>query len=898
MLAPWRLAPWLGLRQRLVCAAVFGAALVMVGTAASPALFLSSASSATLRRLVAARCPDAAYPVVRAQAAGGGPAATSIADLRRAAALQRRSVATATELDHRIPQVLAAHDLPGPERVWVSAGAAAPTLPGPRAELRDVSWMYRSGALAHVHPIADLAGRDGIWVQESAAAAAGLRIGSTVAVGIRRILVVGVFADINGSAPGPFWCSQTALFSATNINQSFVPKLVLCTSPAIFLASQGGLTQTMTLDWWSPIETRGLTLSRAHDINVAAAAAVASLSRSREEQRRDDVFVSAQAGGAQNSLPNMEVRARLVHRGLLAPVVPIGAVGSLIALFLVIACGGLWADRRSREVTLLLARGVGAPALGLKAVLELSIPALAGVAAGWAVAVGLVRVVGPSSALDHSAPVQAAVFSALAGAVGLVSVGAAGAIRARKVFERVGGRRRIGYPRWPWELIPLGLAALAFWRLHDEKPVDVINGVAEVNLHLVTFPLLAIIGLAGLGIRVIVAGLPLVRTWGAGRSVPTFLATRRITATVIVSAAILGVVALPISLFLYSSAITGTTQKTVDAKSAVYSGAPHVIVSVEPISTNARTERVGSVVTRLSGQGVDLDGQQVEIIGVDPRTFVRFAIWHDQYATESLRTIASGLGGKDNGPAPIAIWYPRGQGSPHVNAARLHVGAVTIPVESVATVRAFPGVQDVYDPLIVIDDDRLGAAITDPTAQRRYEFWTKTDSPAVRAALAAQDVHALFVLSPAQVIDLTDYVAITWTFGYLEVLALLIAAVAVGGLLLHVATRQRAQVISYVLTRRMGLRRATHGLSLLIEQLTIVVAALLLGTALSAATVELVYRRLDVDPVHPPPPLLSVPLIQLTASAAGAVAVAAVAAAVAHISSEQYRPSEVLRTEA
>jgi len=43
------------------------------------------------------------------------------------------------------------------------------------------------------------------------------------------------------------------------------------------------------------------------------------------------------------------------------------------------------------------------------------------------------------------------------------------------------------------------------------------------------------------------------RAWGARRGVPTFLASRRITAAVVVSAAILGVVALPISLFFYSS---------------------------------------------------------------------------------------------------------------------------------------------------------------------------------------------------------------------------------------------------------------------------------------------------------------------------------------------------------
>lgn len=446
-LPPWRLAPRLGLRQRVVSTAVFSAVLVMVCTAASPSLFLSSASSATLQRLISARCPDAAYPAVRAALAGPGPVVANLTDIRRAEALQQRSVNTAVALDRRMPAVFAAHGLPAPERVWIDARLASPTLPGPRAELRDVTWMYRTGALARVKPIAQRPGRDGIWIQQSSAIAAGLRLGSSVPVGTQRLAVTGIFRDINGSDPGPFWCAQTNLFSATSVNQDSVPQLVLLTSPSAFLATQG-FTQSLTLDWWSPVNTHGLTLSEARDINAEAAMSVATLKRSPAQHRHDNVAVAAQAGGSQNSLPDMAARAALVRRGLVAPVVPIGIAGSLIALLLVTACGGLWADRRSREVTLLLARGISAPALGLKAMLELLIPALTGVVAGWVAAVGLVRAIGPSSALDANAPRQAAVVSSLAGIIVFAALSSAGAVRARRVFERIGGRRRVRYPRW------------------------------------------------------------------------------------------------------------------------------------------------------------------------------------------------------------------------------------------------------------------------------------------------------------------------------------------------------------------------------------------------------------------------------------------------------------------
>ncbi|PZS02269.1 MAG: hypothetical protein DLM56_12425 [Pseudonocardiales bacterium] len=345
------------------------------------------------------------------------------------------------------------------------------------------------------------------------------------------------------------------------------------------------------------------------------------------------------------------------------------------------------------------------------------------------------------------------------------------------------------------------------------------------------------------------------------------------------------------------TAVTGTTQKTVAAKSAVYSGARHVVVSVDPIRSRPQTRRVGTVVTRLTGLGVTLNGQPAEVLGVDPATFARFAIWHRQYAGQSIANIARGLAARDGSATPVVIWHPRNAARTNTTAALLRIGAVSIPTVSTGTVTSFPGIQDVYDDLVVIDEDHLRAAIADPAAQRQFEFWADADSPAVRAALAAQGVRQLISISPKQVVDLTNYVAVTWTFGYLESLAVLIAAVAAGGLLLYVATRQRAQVISYVLTRRMGLRRAAHGASLAIEQLALVITALLLGIGLSAVTVELVYRRLDLDPVHPPPPLLSVPVSQAAGAAVVAVVVGAVAAGLAHLASDRTQPSEVLRAE-
>ena len=82
-LPPWTRAPFLPFRQPAVILAVLGAALILACASSSGVLFLSSASSESLRRLLAVQCPDAGYPTVRATQVVADPAARA-ARLRNA----------------------------------------------------------------------------------------------------------------------------------------------------------------------------------------------------------------------------------------------------------------------------------------------------------------------------------------------------------------------------------------------------------------------------------------------------------------------------------------------------------------------------------------------------------------------------------------------------------------------------------------------------------------------------------------------------------------------------------------------------------------------------------------------------------------------------------------------
>ena len=137
----------------------------------------------------------------------------------------------------------------------------------------------------------------------------------------------------------------------------------------------------------------------------------------------------------------------------------------------------------------------------------------------------------------------------------------------------------------------------------------------------------------------------------------------------------------------------------------------------------------------------------------------------------------------------------------------------------------------------------------------------------------------------------------TWIFGYLRALAVLIGLVALAGLVFGLAARSRRRVVSYVLSRQMGMSQATHLKSLLVELLFVIGAGWIAGVVVGAGADDLVYRDLDVFPHLPPPPVFALPVAVLVTTAAIVVAVVLVAAAGTHWVSERARPAEILRLE-
>ena len=218
--------------------------------------------------------------------------------------------------------------------------------------------------------------------------------------------------------------------------------------------------------------------------------------------------------------------------------------------------------------------------------------------------------------------------------------------------------------------------------------------------------------------------------------------------------------------------------------------------------------------------------------------------------------------------------------------------ARVLEAEVVAVADVLPGRRSA-EPLMLIDDRLVGQA--PQSANLRYEIWTNADPEPAAAEIREQDARLFRVFTTTEVFELANFLGVSWTFGYLQALAAFVGVIAIGGLLLYLETRQRKRTASYAMARRMGLSRLTHFRSLLAELGSVLLVASLVGAGLAAAAIAMAYRRLDVDPIREPSPLLAVPWLTLAAIAVTVVVVALLTSIYAQRRTDAANPAEVLR---
>jgi putative ABC transport system permease protein len=550
-----------------------------------------------------------------------------------------------------------------------------------------------------------------------------------------------------------------------------------------------------------------------------------------------------------------------------ARVLEIAAVA--VALVVVGAAGVFSVRARRVESTWLFARGSSAWLVAGKSAVEALGPCLLGGAVGFASAVAIVTTVGPEGAIDPSAVADAlvAVVGAVAGAV--LAITLAAAETHVRIVEPHGRRLARLLSAVPWELGLAGLAWLAWDRLRSEGAFvrDVGLDVLKPSLALVAFPFLFLAAFAFLGARVTRGAFRLLRRPTEAAPPAPYLAVRRLGQGGVLTVMLVAAGGLCLGTFVHAQIVSRSIQTTVDAKAGVFVGST---VAGKVNYETPLPESFPFPMTRAVrfSTGATLPGGRVlDLLAVDSRTLADAAYWQDGFADRPLADLAR------------LLRAPTGDGLPAILAAgggldvhEVEITTANIPVDVVATARAFPGMYSL-NPTLVVDehvllDDRDLPFNPLRGPRSSTELWVRGDPDAVREAFAAVEFPPAEIVTTAEVKDLAYIAAAIDTFVVVNALGLVAAALTLVGMLMYLQARQRAQVVSTALSERMGMRPSQHVRALALELGAMLLVAFAVGGSLAVIVAGLTVPLLDPIPVIPPGPLFVAPVATFAVAAA------------------------------
>lgn len=863
---PWTRAPLLLWRAPGVVLALVVAAAILGIAGSSAPLFLGTAGAAEIDQQVDLRCPEDARPAAttaehgRLGEAPGNPVFTpSLFDRQ----------------DRRVRAAMATAGLPEPYRVLIARTSMIGHPDTSDAIAKDVTVYVRDGALDHL-TVLDRAstppvGRS-VFISDRLAESVSAGIGDRMVLGNASVTVAGVYRDLSrvDRLPG-YWCRWEVLVRAA---LEGTPPPMVITDPATLRATvpvrEDQRDVELASEWFAPVDPSTLTIDKARGL----------LERERIAARNTGGIAMV------SELDTIADRAAAARDGLSGPVVAVTIAGTIVALLLVAAAGGYWAERRSSEVRLLVSRGVSPAALGVKALLEMAPAVLIGLAGGWLGAMELVRWLGPAPRFEPGDGGRALLTVAAVGAVGLLLLAVVAGLRGRGgADQRVRRTHQVWWRSVPWELTLIA-AAVVMYRDARRDGVTVVDFLVHIPAPLIAFPLFGLVGCLLLVARVVGWSLPAIRRATTRLPLAGYLAGRRLTANPVITLALLVATAIPVGVFGFSAGLSASTDATIDAKIRTNIGADHVITTLVTPGQTPPTGGNGTVVSLV--RRATFVTEAGSIVGVDPDTFGRFAATGltSRPLPELLRMLPPVAPGE---PVPAILVNSTG------DPTRATLGFnTTMPIHVVDTEAAFPGLRNGRQPMLVVRRDALPDS--DSTASRVEEIWTTDERiEALEGVILAEDVRVQFERQPADALRGTQLVTVTWTLGFLRALAILTGLIATAGLLLYLGARSRRRVASYVMSRRMGLRRGGHLRSLFIEITAVLLVAAVVGLVTARIAIALVAPEFDVHPVYPPPLRFAYPAGALLGLAVVVVAVIALSAGTAQRSADRARPAEVMR---
>lgn len=833
--------------------AVLAAALVLGVAAASGSLFLSSAGNEALTREIDSLTPVEAGLIIN----GYGP---PIADQYEAS-------------DRMLSERIAAlNNVEAPLKRVVSDSLRVVSPKVPVDNDLEIRLIHRADAERNIEVI-DAVDVQGVWVPESVARTAGVEAGDDIQFrygrGRSSQPVAGIYKDLPSAPLSDYWTPMTYEILALGPNQPQPPPLVIMSTETLFESAEP-MGLPLRYQWDLALSEADMTL--AHGQTLLAQQQSLELDVRNVEtpigRAFDDIALSF--GGAEfySSFPEAVGRVEDTVTSITGPVEVLSLGGRAVALIVFAAAGIFAVQRRRIEVRLLSSQGVSPLSQGLRGAVEALIPAFLGVALGWGVAVYLVRAIGPTSSLSEGAEGQALTTALWSCALTIALYGAVTTMSVRREVEVGAARFRGLVERFPWEPLVLVLAGASYYEIvtRGEPVVSSPDGAPKVDILLLLFPILFIIGMAGVAARGLRRLLPRVRRMG-DRSAPSmYLASRRLAGASRIALVLITASSISLGLLVYASILVASNEASAQAKANLSVGSD---VSV-PVQTSQPDDLLDTTfafpytfVTRTDDGEIQPGDREFETLGIDPETFANAAYFNPSFASEGIDELVSRLEPFD-GRALTAILVAADEEVPE--GAVYVTPRYDVPIEIVGTASAWPRLS-ADRPMLVTRYDALfdvsAASETSVPEQliSDYELWAKAPAADVEQALFLERIafNPVSVLSTEEILASPSFLALTWTFGYLQALGVMAGAIALAGMLLYLQTRQQAREVSYALARRMGLTRSASRWAVALELGGMLVISLLIGAVLALASSWLVYARLDPLPTLPPGPLFAVP---------------------------------------
>jgi len=853
----WARRPFVLARFPATFVAIAASAAILAAAAAAGPLFRSATGTASVQ-LEIARTGGQAISLT-----ASGPLAEDVIEFQ--ARELRAGLATVPGLGEPV------------ETLVGSPAAARSAAAGKAVRIRLAS---RTGFASHVDVVDGDPAAEGIWLPDSAASALGVAPGDVVRISLGgrtvEAPVAAVFRDLSAARSAPYWAPLASSIYPAASDSAKPPALALAATPT-FLRISTELEDTGRYTWTAsltPTAIRSVTFDRA----VAIAGAVSRLER-RLGDATDPLGSALDQPSVASPIPAAIASAVGAQRTIAGPIDTLAVTAQLVALVGILA-GAVYGIRRRRtEVRALDAMGARWSRIGLRGAVEAIAPVVVGGAVGWAAATVLIRRFGPTGSIASDALRDSVRDGAVAGAVAVLLGGAAAALAARsEAAAAASGRAR--RPRDVlWEVPVLVLAASALYEIatRGTAPVTTTGDAVRVDRLLLLFPILFIAGVAGLAVRALGRGLERLRGSSASWPTPVFLASRRLSAAPRVALLLVTASGLAVGVLTYAGTTVATIRATTLDKVSISVGADVAAPTAGPIFPPPPGQGVRTT-NLMSLRFVDVSGsdQSVTVLGVEPTSLASVAFWDPGFSSISLPDLMGRLRGAGEALPAVVVNGDLPDG------ATLGLAGYRVPLRVVGSASAFPGERGGVN--VVVSAPRLRALLLAHGASLSllnadYRALASGDPGLARAFLVASGADPASVVTTGARLDRPGFRALSWAFGFMEVVGVVTALVALIGLLLYLQARQRGRELTYALTRRMGLTSGAHRTAVAAELGGLLAAALAIGALASLAAVAIVYRRLDPLPSLPPAPILRLPFALIGWIALGAIACAAGGAA-------------------